>query len=73
MTLTREGTSRFVQAGDVRIHYHEAGNGPVLLCMEVETLEEAIALMNANPFGNGCSIFTASSGGRHPTNTRRAF
>ncbi len=33
MTLTRENTSRFVQAGDVRIHYHEAGQGPVLLCI----------------------------------------
>ncbi|HET8730750.1 MAG TPA: CoA-acylating methylmalonate-semialdehyde dehydrogenase [Moraxellaceae bacterium] len=40
--------------------YTEEIFGPVLLCMEVETLEEAIALMNANPYGNGCSIFTDS-------------
>lgn len=40
--------------------YREEIFGPVLLCMTVDTLEEAIALMNANPFGNGCSIFTAS-------------
>jgi 2-hydroxy-6-oxonona-2,4-dienedioate hydrolase/4,5:9,10-diseco-3-hydroxy-5,9,17-trioxoandrosta-1(10),2-diene-4-oate hydrolase len=33
MTLTREATSRFVQAGSTRIHYHEAGEGPVLLCI----------------------------------------
>ena len=33
MTLTRENTSRFVQAGGVRVHYHEAGTGPVLLCI----------------------------------------
>ncbi|PUE50569.1 alpha/beta hydrolase [Limnohabitans sp. 2KL-1] len=33
MTLTRDNTSRFVQAGGVRIHYHEAGSGPVLLCI----------------------------------------
>ena len=33
MTLTRENTSRFAQAGAVRIHYHEAGTGPVLLCL----------------------------------------
>lgn len=32
-TLTRENTSRFVQAGEVRVHYHEAGSGPVLLCI----------------------------------------
>jgi len=33
MTLTRENTSRYVQAGPVKIHYHEAGSGPVLLCI----------------------------------------
>jgi 4,5:9,10-diseco-3-hydroxy-5,9,17-trioxoandrosta-1(10),2-diene-4-oate hydrolase len=31
--LTAEATSRFVQAGGVRIHYHEAGEGPVLLAI----------------------------------------
>jgi len=31
--LTYEETSRFVQAGDYRVHYHEAGEGPALLCM----------------------------------------
>lgn len=31
--LTYESTSRFVQAGDLRLHYHEAGEGPVLLCI----------------------------------------
>ncbi len=34
--LTRENTSRFVQAGTVRVHYHEAGPtgpAPVLLCI----------------------------------------
>ena len=40
--------------------YREEIFGPVLLTMEVDTLEEAIALINANPYGNGCSIFTAS-------------
>ncbi len=34
--------------------------GPVLLAMQVETLEEAIELINNNPYGNGTSIFTAS-------------
>src|SRR5690606_36611723 len=36
--------------------------GPVLLAMEVDTLEEAVELINHNPFGNGTSIFTASGG-----------
>lgn len=31
--LTYESTSRFAQAGDLRLHYHEAGQGPVLLCI----------------------------------------
>ena len=33
MPYTIENTSRFVQAGAIRIHYHEAGSGPVLLCI----------------------------------------
>ncbi|HHG3620188.1 TPA: CoA-acylating methylmalonate-semialdehyde dehydrogenase [Vibrio parahaemolyticus] len=34
--------------------------GPVLVCIEVETLQEAIDLVNRNPYGNGTSIFTAN-------------
>tara|TARA_Y100001970_G_scaffold110068_1_gene137474 strand:+ start:18855 stop:20345 length:1491 start_codon:yes stop_codon:yes gene_type:complete len=34
--------------------------GPVLVCLSVDTLEQAIELINKNPFGNGTSIFTAS-------------
>jgi malonate-semialdehyde dehydrogenase (acetylating) / methylmalonate-semialdehyde dehydrogenase len=34
--------------------------GPVLLVMTVNTLEDAIALTNANPFGNGVALFTQS-------------
>ena len=34
--------------------------GPVLCCMAVDTMEEALELVNNNPFGNGTSIFTAS-------------
>ncbi|WP_394151140.1 CoA-acylating methylmalonate-semialdehyde dehydrogenase [Vibrio maritimus] len=42
--------------------YKEEIFGPVLVCIEVDSLEEAIALVNANPYGNGTSIFTASGG-----------
>ena len=34
--------------------------GPVLVVLEVETLDEAIALVNRNPFGNGVGLFTQS-------------
>lgn len=40
--------------------YQQEIFGPVLCCMVVSTLEEAIELVNSNPFGNGTSIFTAS-------------
>jgi len=42
--------------------YREEIFGPVLVCMEVDSLDEAIALVNANPYGNGTSIFTRSGG-----------
>ncbi len=34
--------------------------GPVLVCIEVDTFQEAIDLVNRNPYGNGTSIFTAN-------------
>jgi malonate-semialdehyde dehydrogenase (acetylating) / methylmalonate-semialdehyde dehydrogenase len=34
--------------------------GPVLSVLEVDTLEAAIELVNASPYGNGTSIFTES-------------
>lgn len=33
MSVTFDSTSRFVQAGPTRIHYHEAGQGPTLVCI----------------------------------------
>lgn len=42
--------------------YREEIFGPVLVCIEVETLDQAIALVNASPYGNGTSIFTRSGG-----------
>jgi malonate-semialdehyde dehydrogenase (acetylating)/methylmalonate-semialdehyde dehydrogenase len=34
--------------------------GPVLLVMSVPTLDDAIALVNSNPYGNGVGLFTSS-------------
>jgi len=36
--------------------------GPVLSVVRVKTLEEAIALVNSNPYANGTAIFTESGG-----------
>ncbi len=44
---------------DMQIYTQEIF-GPVLMVMEVDTLDEAIALVNANPFGNGTGLFTQS-------------
>ena len=40
--------------------YREEIFGPVLVVVRVDTLDEAIALINANPYGNGTAIFTDS-------------
>ncbi|MBI3905549.1 MAG: CoA-acylating methylmalonate-semialdehyde dehydrogenase [Pseudomonas fluorescens] len=44
---------------DMQIYTQEIF-GPVLVVLEVNTLDEAIALVNANPFGNGTGLFTQS-------------
>ncbi|KAH8197169.1 hypothetical protein TruAng_008662 [Truncatella angustata] len=40
--------------------YTEEIFGPVLVCLNVETLDEAIELINKNEYGNGTAIFTKS-------------
>ncbi|MEL7365277.1 MAG: CoA-acylating methylmalonate-semialdehyde dehydrogenase [Pseudomonadota bacterium] len=42
--------------------YQQEIFGPVLVCLEVDTLEQAIELINNNPYGNGTSLFTSSGG-----------
>ena len=34
--------------------------GPVLVVLRASTLDEALALINANPYGNGTAVFTSS-------------
>ena len=46
---------------DMEIYKHEIF-GPVLVVLRAETLEEAIALVNRNPYANGTAIFTESGG-----------
>lgn len=40
--------------------YKEEIFGPVLSCMNADTLEDAISIINANPYGNGTAIFTTN-------------
>jgi malonate-semialdehyde dehydrogenase (acetylating)/methylmalonate-semialdehyde dehydrogenase len=40
--------------------YTEEIFGPVLVCLTVDTLEQAIELINSNPYGNGTALFTTN-------------
>lgn len=40
--------------------YKEEIFGPVLVCLNVDTLDDAIDLINSNPYGNGTAVFTRS-------------
>ncbi|KNG90431.1 methylmalonate-semialdehyde dehydrogenase [Aspergillus nomiae NRRL 13137] len=40
--------------------YKEEIFGPVLVCLSVPTLEDAVDLINKNEYGNGAAIFTCS-------------
>ncbi len=40
--------------------YREEIFGPVLVILSVDTLDEAIALINKNPYGNGTALFTTN-------------
>ena len=40
--------------------YREEIFGPVLSVLRADSVDEAIALVNANPYGNGTAVFTAS-------------
>lgn len=40
--------------------YKEEIFGPVLVVLEVDNLDDAINLVNRNPYGNGTAIFTTN-------------
>merc|ERR1711978_652869 len=40
--------------------YKEEIFGPVLCVLKVDTLDEAVELINSNEYGNGTAIFTSS-------------
>ncbi|WP_223690968.1 CoA-acylating methylmalonate-semialdehyde dehydrogenase [Leifsonia poae] len=46
---------------DMRVYTDEIF-GPVLAVVRVDTFEEAVALINANPYGNGVALFTRDGG-----------
>uniref|UniRef100_A0A6V7W3H8 Probable methylmalonate-semialdehyde/malonate-semialdehyde dehydrogenase [acylating], mitochondrial n=1 Tax=Meloidogyne enterolobii TaxID=390850 RepID=A0A6V7W3H8_MELEN len=45
--------------------YKEEIFGPVLCVLEVDTLDDAVNLINENPYGNGTAIFTRNGAAAH--------
>jgi malonate-semialdehyde dehydrogenase (acetylating)/methylmalonate-semialdehyde dehydrogenase len=56
------GTTLFDQVTPQMSIYQDEIFGPVLVVLRADTLEEAIALVNRNPYANGTAIFTESGG-----------
>ena len=56
------GTSLFDHVKPEMSIYRDEIFGPVLVVLRVQTLEEAIEMINRNPYGNGTAIFTESGG-----------
>jgi malonate-semialdehyde dehydrogenase (acetylating) / methylmalonate-semialdehyde dehydrogenase len=56
------GATLFDQVKPGMSIYKDEIFGPVLVVLRADTLEQAIALVNANPYGNGTAIFTNSGG-----------
>ncbi len=54
------GPSLFDQVTPAMSIYREEIFGPVLVVLRAASLDEAIAVVNANPHGNGTAIFTRS-------------
>ena len=56
------GATLFDQVTPTMKIYQEEIFGPVLCCVRVDTVEQAIELINAHQFGNGVSCYTRSGG-----------
>jgi malonate-semialdehyde dehydrogenase (acetylating)/methylmalonate-semialdehyde dehydrogenase len=56
------GTTLFDQVKPEMSIYQDEIFGPVLVVLRAGTIEEAISLINRNPYANGTAIFTESGG-----------
>ena len=56
------GTSLFDHVKPEMSIYKDEIFGPVLVVLRVNSLEEAVSLVNRNPYANGTAIFTESGG-----------
>jgi malonate-semialdehyde dehydrogenase (acetylating) / methylmalonate-semialdehyde dehydrogenase len=56
------GTTLFDHVKPEMTIYRDEIFGPVLSVMRADTVDEAIKVVNANPYGNGTAVFTNSGG-----------
>jgi malonate-semialdehyde dehydrogenase (acetylating)/methylmalonate-semialdehyde dehydrogenase len=56
------GTTLFDQVKPAMRIYKDEIFGPVLVVLRASSLDEAIGIVNANPYGNGTAVFTESGG-----------
>mmetsp|Transcript_51153 Transcript_51153/g.123498 ORF Transcript_51153/g.123498 Transcript_51153/m.123498 type:complete len:557 (-) Transcript_51153:59-1729(-) len=52
------GPTVLSKVGTDNICYTEEIFGPVLTCLEADSLDDAMTIINNNPYGNGCALFT---------------
>ena len=50
--------------------YREEVFGPLLVVVRAASFEEGLALVNANPYGNGAAVFTADGGAAREFSSR---
>jgi malonate-semialdehyde dehydrogenase (acetylating)/methylmalonate-semialdehyde dehydrogenase len=59
------GPTLFDHVGTEMSIYRDEIFGPVLVNVRVKTLDDALAVLRANPYGNGTAIFTRSGAAAH--------
>jgi malonate-semialdehyde dehydrogenase (acetylating)/methylmalonate-semialdehyde dehydrogenase len=64
------GTTLFDHVTPAMEVYKNEIFGPVLVVLRAQTLDEAIEIVNRNPFANGTAIFTESGGAARRFRTR---
>ena len=50
--------------------YRDRSSGPVLTVVRVKTYDEAVRMIDDNPYGNGTAIFTRDGGAARPVPVR---
>ncbi|CAE6414059.1 unnamed protein product [Rhizoctonia solani] len=58
-SVSEEGGKILLDGRGIKVSGEEIF-GPVLVCLQADTLDDALAIVNSNKYGNGAAIFTQS-------------